>query len=628
MSLSAQKDFFFKGIILLFIFQATILPVLGADVKNEELNLFFDENELIESTTRYPTFLYQVPENVTIITKEQILAMNAHSLSEVLNRVAGLTVDFNSRDFASDASIQIHNSLYEQVVILLDGRRFNKVAAGINYTATIPVQIIERIEVIRDAASSSWGSALGGVINIITKDPEKNGQLKGMVSGSYGESSSSDLRTELSGTTGRFGYYLSGGQQQSNGIMEGYDYENQYLFTKLTTELPHQTTLTLTAGTSDPDGVEIHSSSWDWHEIKEDKASYLMLDLYSSINEKLSFSLGYSKLDNDLQITDSFISNSTNFSNALYEQLSEEINGQLAWSPDNQTIVLGMDYQQAEQTDHELLTGTVLPTTTEENWAIYLNDTISVNNFTVTPGIRYDNHSISNDIISPSFGVTYFIKPTVLLRALVARGFTRPAMNYILQSYDYYGYNPNPDLKHEKTWTYQTGIETLLMDFFHCKATLFLHDTNDMWAFNEDELTYENKGNIIRKGFELEVRSQPWHNFSVDTNITYVYEDPDDDEGDPFYNGNLTFLYNNNRTSAQLSGHYTWYNKYSLVEGVGNSNGTTIWDCTLTHNLGMHHNISTDFFFNIHNLFNGSQYRLEVYPNAPRWVELGVRLRF
>lgn len=604
-------------------------PALGENQAEEsDLALFFDQQDLVQSATRSPQPLNKIAENVTIITKKQIRTMNAHSVADVLNRLPGLLVGFNSRDFVPDASIQIHNSSYEQVLLLLDGTRFNKMAAGINYTGTIPVQIIERIEVIRGAASSTWGSALGGVINIITKDPAADGPVSGMVSGSYGESRSSDLRAELSGTTGRFGYYLYGSKQQSDGILQGHDYDNSSFFTKWTAKLPWQSNMRLTFGYAKPEDSRIYSTSWDWQYISTDRDYYFSLDLDGYLTSRLSWSLGYSNIDNELQNQNYTLADGSLWSHALYDQRSEEVNSQVVWTPEGHTVVFGIDFQHAEETDHDLVAGHNLPRTEEENWAYYLNDTISLDKFTLTPGLRYDRHSISDEILSPSLGVTYMLSEDLLLRGLIAQGFTRPPMNLKYATYDYDGGLSNPDLQQEKTWSYQAGVETTMLPATHLKATVFLHDTDDMWVYNDDALYYENSGSIVRQGFELEMRTLPWHNLTMEANFTYVYEKPSGQEGAPQYSSNLIFTYDDQRTSAQLSGFYIWYNEYTTSTDIANANGAITWDFTLSHNLGIYHATSIDCFFNIHNLLNTAQYTFDIYPNAPRWAEAGLRLTF
>ncbi len=115
---------------------------------------------------------------------------------------------------------------------------------------------------------------------------------------------------------------------------------------------------------------------------------------------------------------------------------------------------------------------------------------------------------------------------------------------------------------------------------------------------------------------------------SLEANFTYVYESPVGVGGDPQYSGNLIFSYDDSQTTAQLGGYYAWYNKFNTSDDMGNENGTFTWDFTLTRKLEFNNSLSTDVFLNIHNIFSESQYLMELLPNAPRWIEAGMRLRF
>lgn len=72
------------------------------------------------------------------------------------------------------------------MLLLLDGVRLNQNSSGAALSHFIPLGIIKRVEIIKGAASSSWGSALGGVINIITKDVGKSNRPTGNINVSYG----------------------------------------------------------------------------------------------------------------------------------------------------------------------------------------------------------------------------------------------------------------------------------------------------------------------------------------------------------------------------------------------------------------------------------------------------------
>ncbi|WP_339136643.1 MAG: TonB-dependent receptor plug domain-containing protein [Candidatus Electrothrix sp. GW3-4] len=90
----------------------TFLAVPSAQANNTRLedkllDLYFDEEELVETATRSPKPISQVAENVTIVTAEDIEAMHAHTLAEVLNRQAGVFVDFFGQDFLGDAAVRL-----------------------------------------------------------------------------------------------------------------------------------------------------------------------------------------------------------------------------------------------------------------------------------------------------------------------------------------------------------------------------------------------------------------------------------------------------------------------------------------------------------------------------------------
>ena len=128
-------------------------PVLAAEEQaagsDDLLAMYFDPNETEQTTTRAPKPLSQVAENVTIVTEEEISAMHAHTLAEVLERQAGVFITFFGRDFFSHNTTRILASRRHHVLFLLDGVRLNLNSSGESITNFIPVTIIKRIEIIK-----------------------------------------------------------------------------------------------------------------------------------------------------------------------------------------------------------------------------------------------------------------------------------------------------------------------------------------------------------------------------------------------------------------------------------------------------------------------------------------------
>jgi vitamin B12 transporter len=162
------------------------------------------------TTSRFPRPASKIAENVTVITAADIERLNAHTLAEVLHTVPGIQLDY-LRTPTNFSFFNLQGVLNTTVLVLVDGIRQNDYFQNLAFAGNIPVQQIERVEIVKGAASTAWGSALGGVINVVTKSPNPERVASGVVSGSIGSHYTADSRAELSGTLGKFGYYLTAG---------------------------------------------------------------------------------------------------------------------------------------------------------------------------------------------------------------------------------------------------------------------------------------------------------------------------------------------------------------------------------------------------------------------------------
>ena len=63
--------------------------------------------------------------------------------------------------------------------------------------------------------------------------------------------------------------------------------------------------------------------------------------------------------------------------------------------------------------------------------AIFLNDTITINNWSVTPGVRLDYNSVADSFFSPSLGIAYNYKDSTIFRGTCARGFNYPYLSFL-----------------------------------------------------------------------------------------------------------------------------------------------------------------------------------------------------
>jgi vitamin B12 transporter len=129
----------------------------------------FAEEAIVIEATRLPAGL--AGASVTVIDDANIEKRQDVFVLDALERAPGLTIAQNGA-FGGQASVRLRGASADQTLVLIDGVAVNDVAApgaGFNF-ATLDTANIQRIQVLRGAQSTLWGSdAIGGVISIETK---------------------------------------------------------------------------------------------------------------------------------------------------------------------------------------------------------------------------------------------------------------------------------------------------------------------------------------------------------------------------------------------------------------------------------------------------------------------------
>ena len=134
---------------------------------------------LIVSGSRFEENLNEVPANVKVITRDEIANSSANNIPEVLSQIGGLNVrGSNLGQLSLDATVDMGGygvTANSNTLILIDGQRLNPIdSLGVNWQS-IPIDSIERIEIVQGGASVQYGNgAVGGVINIITNGGKAN----------------------------------------------------------------------------------------------------------------------------------------------------------------------------------------------------------------------------------------------------------------------------------------------------------------------------------------------------------------------------------------------------------------------------------------------------------------------
>ena len=640
-------------------FSAVALAGQGAETETEqEMLLYYDWNELhVEAPTRRPTRIKDVAENISVITAQEIAEMNAHSVNEILRTVTGMRIGF-SEYYAGSGTNHIHTSSYQHNLILLDGVRINDVDQGFTYTTGIPVQIIDRIEIVKGPASSAWGSALGGVINIITKTGTQNSRPTGAVYGSYGERKSRDLRVDAGGGRRKFRYYLYAGRLDTDGLVPAdpssdlspdrfADSKNAYA--KVNFDPSKDIALTFSAAYWRDRHLNVIRLERDWQNPfgVDDYFVRGKLEAGLAPEVKLDLNLHYFNnvfTDHYTVLGNGLAGNAGDFHHEyIYDNSTYGGDIRLTWDKGRHSMLLGVEYYDGEN-DKSARYGSFLQSSGAfpleslgvaevTNEAVFFNDTIRWDRFAITPGLRYDHVNISDvlveDWLNPSLGMTYKITEDTLVRATVARGFVRPGTNRVTGLTGTFGYAGNPELESQTAWSYQAGIESAAIKNMHLKADLFYHRLEDTWFFNRNIGLLDNGGITKKKGFELEATAGPFEKFTPGLGFTYVRLNELEDKSGEFYCLNAKLRYKDRRIgTVTLFGQYLWLGTLQSVQVGSPRYDDMLWDLHYNKEILTTERTRTDFFFSVRNLFSGANYSDNYFLNPARWVEAGLRFHF
>lgn len=230
---------------VVFITAVWVIFYFGS-ARAEENNL----GRIVVTPYRYEQSINKTATSVTVISQKDIRNSNAQKVIDLLRPVPGLVV----RDWygnASKASVDIRG-FGEQgnlnVLVLLDGRRVNEVdLSGVSWSQ-IPIDQVERIEIIRGGSGSVlYGdNAVSGVINIITKTGKDAPGIN--LKAEYGSYDTNSQTASYGGRYKGLTYLLTAGRQGTNGYRNNSYYKALDFSSKLEYEVCEDLKLNFSSG--------------------------------------------------------------------------------------------------------------------------------------------------------------------------------------------------------------------------------------------------------------------------------------------------------------------------------------------------------------------------------------------
>ncbi len=174
--------------------------------------------EIVVTANRSPQAASRVGQQVTVLDREEIAASQASLVSDLLVRTPGVSVSSNGGP-GSVTSLRIRGAEADQTLAVIDGVKLNdpsSTGGGYNF-GNLLVGDIARIEVLRGAQSTLWGSqAIGGIVNITTTEP--SAPVEASVQFEGGARGTGSVRAGLSGASERLVWRLAGSSFTTEGF--------------------------------------------------------------------------------------------------------------------------------------------------------------------------------------------------------------------------------------------------------------------------------------------------------------------------------------------------------------------------------------------------------------------------
>lgn len=495
---------------------------------------------VIVSATRNPTPADQVASSVTVITGDDIEAMQARTLPEVLQDVPGLNV-VQTGSPGGNTSVFIRGTNANHTKVLIDGIDASdpsSVDGSFDFSQVLASNI-ERVEVLRGPQSGLYGSdAIGGVINIITKTGKGPAQFTASAEG--GSFATFNQTAGVSGSTDKFNYNLNVAHYHSAadpvtptdlvppGRPRNDDYyDNQTVSTKLGANLTDnfdvgfvgRYVFTQLDNTSDDaSGPEALRSENNNHEYFTRGTAHLVS--FDGVLDQ-TFGLGYTDYHRD--IVDPNPTAYSSFGEYGGDRVKADWQGNIKLTQ-GQTLTLGAEHQ-LDQIDDP---GQVSAQMSNNAADIHLQSAF---------GERFFNTISLRDDDNDKFGNhgTWRIAPAVLfpetdtkLKASLGTGFKAPTLDELFDNYPSFGFFANPNLKPETSIGYDFGFEqNLWKKAVQFGSTYFHNSIKNLIADNTDFTSYTNIGRATTYGFENFVSYKPWNILTLRADYTFTIAEDD-----------------------------------------------------------------------------------------------------
>ena len=467
--------------------------------------------DVVVTATAGPEEEKQLGVATTVITRPEIEKSGRVTVLELLRSVPALEVVQSGSD-GSLTSILLRGTNSTQTLVLVDGARVNSAYfPGYDFSG-LTTENVERIEIVRGPFSALYGSdAIGGVVQIFTRPPQEG--FSGAVTAEGGSADSATASAFVTAGAGPISAAASYRFGNTNGDVPNSNWRENNGSARVDWQASADARIGIEGsilsgrvGSPGPVGAENLEANTVF---REERIALPVRWTLSATNQLSGFVASvWSKPEYNDPLSD--YASQTN-ARTLQAQVTD-------------TATLGIHtltaiamWNQSHVTSTDTF-GTPLDGQDTTIWGIGAQDSVTLGQFSVTGGLRYDGNSQFGDAVSPRGAIAWLSKDQRWkLRAGGGSGFRAPTVGEL-----YFPFYGNPDLKPERSVSWEVGGEAYLGRGGRVEVTYFWNDLKDLIVYDFASSQTENIGSARTQGVEVGYRQQILDALAVQASYTYL----------------------------------------------------------------------------------------------------------
>lgn len=483
-------------------------------------------DEVIVTGSRVEVARRNVPLTVSVIERQHIERSNESALFPVLSRripglfvtergVTGFGVGNGSAGQVSLRGVG-GSSPNTQVLVLIDGHPQFQGLFGHPLPDAYVSSDVEKVEVIRGPASILYGSgAMGGVINIITREQKEDG-FSGRARLSYGSFNTQKYMVSGGLKEGPFSVFASVNHDRTDGHRDSSEFKIVNGYVKAGYEISEHFDITADVSIADFDAQDpgsVYNPAFFGIDIIRGKTSLAVKNRFRKSEGGMTAFYNFG----EHLFTDGWESKDRHSGLSIFQGL------QLF---QGNRITVGFDYKKVSGIANSGAPGSENVWHEQSDVAGYAYvQQAFIDKLILSAGLRLENSSIFGNEYIPQAGFSFLATEQTTIKGSYSKGFRSPTLMEL------YLFAPNPELEPERLTNFELGMSRMSADGnLQMELVLFaIEGTNAIEVMPNDAppppVKRQNVGSFSNKGIELELSWKASDNLSFSSNYSYLHMD-------------------------------------------------------------------------------------------------------